>query len=72
MRSKVLNVHRIRSVLIVKLKTKNDQKKDVCEYKLNSGSKGILISIRMYKMLFSNTNIHELNKAINKTSVACL
>ena len=56
--SKVFSFHSIRSEIIAKLKTKGRQKIDMCEYKIERGSDGNLMPIRMYKMLFPHTNIN--------------
>ena len=71
-RAKIFNFHSVTSVILTKLKTKSSQRKDTCKYKIDTGSDGNLMPIRMYKMLFPHTNINELNKAINKIGVAHL
>ena len=38
----------------------------MCEFKLDTGSDGNLMCIRMYRTLFLQTNINELNEYINK------
>ena len=48
-------------------KLKKGNKKDICEYDLDTGSDGSFMAIRMYKMLFLHTNINELE--INRNSV---
>ena len=53
---------------ITKLKTKSNKKRETFEYKIDTGSDGSLIPIRMYKMLFPHTNITELNKFIEKNT----
>ena len=57
--SKVINFHSIGSVLIAKLKTKSSQKTKMCEYKLDTRSHGNLMTIKMYKSLFPQTNMNE-------------
>ena len=49
--------HSIRCITIAKLKTKGNHKVDTCEYKIDTGSDGNLMLIRMYKGLFPYTNI---------------
>ena len=66
-RSKVFNFHRIRSVLIAKLRTKSSQKTEM--HKLDTGNKGNLMPIKIYESLFLQTNLAELNKSINKKIV---
>ena len=70
LRSKVFNLHSIRSVLIAKLKKTSSQKKK-CLNKLHTGSDGNLMPIRMYKVPFLQTNIDEINKSRNKKIVFC-
>ena len=59
--SKIFNVHSIWTVIIAKLKTQRCQRADTCEYKIDTGSDGNLKPTRMYKTLFLDTNINELN-----------
>ena len=46
------------TVLLVKLKTKNNQKVDTCEYKIDTGGDLKLMPSRMYRMLFLHTNVY--------------
>ena len=41
----------------------------MCKFKLDTGSDGNLMPVRMYKLLLPQTNIDELNKSINKKIV---
>ena len=68
-KSKIFNVHSIRSVIIAMLKTKQIKTPETCEYKIDAGSDGNLMPIRLYKMLFLHTNITELKKYIDKEIV---
>ena len=47
---------------------KSSQRADTCEYKIDTGSDGILIPINMYKMLFLHMNVKELNMSIEIAS----
>ena len=51
-RSKVFNFHCIWSIIIAKLKTKTSQRTELCKYKIDTGSVGNLLSIRMFKGLY--------------------
>ena len=51
-RSKVFNFLSIGSASIVKIKTENVQKVNMCEYKLGTGIDGSLMPILMVKVLF--------------------
>ena len=57
-RSKIFNFYSIRSVIVTELKTKSSQRIDTCEYKIDTGSDGNPMSVRMYEMHFPNTNIN--------------
>ena len=65
-RLKIFNFHSVRSVIITKLNTKSSQRIDTCKYKIDKGNDGNLMSIRMYKTLFTHTNTNDLNKSNNK------
>ena len=43
----------------------------MCECKLDTGSGGNVMPIRMYKLHFLQTNIDALNKSIKKETVLC-
>ena len=60
-RSKFLNLHSIRSVIIAKLKTKSSKKVDAYQYKIDTDSNGNVMPIRMHEMLFLHRNINKLN-----------
>ena len=55
-RSKIFNLY---SVSNCKAKTKGSQRTDTYKYKIDTGSDGNLMPVRMYKTLFPHTNINE-------------
>ena len=50
-RSRIFNFHSTRSVIITGLKTKSSQKTGTCKLKIDTGSDGNLMPIRMCKIL---------------------
>ena len=58
--------HSIRSIIIAKLKTKTNQRTEVCEYRIDASSDGNLMPIRMLKVLYPNTKLIDLNKSVDK------
>ena len=56
-------------MIVTKLKTKSNQKTETCQYKIDTGSDGNLIPIRMYKVIFPCTNITKLSKYIDRKIV---
>ena len=59
----------MRSVVVAKLKTRINQTSTVFEYKIDTGSGVNLVSIKMFKTLFLNTEVTELNKSVDKRIV---
>ena len=51
-RSKIFNFHGVRSVIIAKLKEEVTKDQQHANVKINTGSDGILMPIRMYKTIF--------------------
>ena len=72
-RLKIFNLHSLRLVKIVKVKTVSSQT-TICELKIHTGNDGNLIPIRMFKLLFLDTKIADLNKSIGKikSNVMCI
>ena len=62
--SKVFNFYSIRLVLATKLKKHSE--KPICKYKIDTGSDSNLMPLSIFRSLYLNTTITELNKCINK------
>ena len=50
--SQVFNFHSVQSILSANMKTKTNQRTEICEYKTYTGSDGKLMSTRMFKALY--------------------
>ena len=68
-RSNIFNFQSIQSIIIAKLKAKASQRTELCKCKMDKGSDGNLMPTRMFKMLYPNTKIMNLNKLIDKKSI---
>ena len=55
-----------------RLKTRNDKKTETCEYKIDTGSDGTLMPIRMSQLPFPYANITKLKMSIEKNIIAHL
>ena len=51
---------------IATLKTKTNQRTEICEYQTYTSSDGNLMLILMFKTVFPNTEITDLNTSIDK------
>ena len=65
-RSNIFNFHSVQSIIIANLKTKTNQRTEVCECKIDTNGVGNLMPIRMFKVLYPNTTITDLNKPADK------
>ena len=63
-RSVMFNFHSVRSITITKLKTKSSQKIETDKQKLDIGSDGNLMPIKMYRMVFLYRSVTDLNKSM--------
>ena len=61
----------VRSVIIVKLRTKSSQIKTTCKYTIDTGNDGNLMPTEIFKVLFSVTKIANLNKSTDKKEILC-
>ena len=55
----------MQSVKIAKLKTKPNQRTEICKYKIDTCSHDYLMHIRMFQILYPNTMIPDLYKSID-------
>ena len=62
----VFNFHSIQSIISAKLNTKTSQSNELCEYKIDTHGHGNLIPFRMFRALFSDKMIMDLNKSRDK------
>ena len=71
LRSKFSMSHSVRSVIAASLRTKNYQAKTTCKYKIDTGSDGNIMPIKMFKVLFLDTETANLNKSIDRKLILC-